>query len=73
MTDIVHIINPKGPLAKPARTTQEAFGAVWEAKGWKILSPQDAAKREIEYAKAHKPKPAEPAKPTDPAKTGGAA
>ena len=65
--DHVLITHPDLPTAKPASTSQDAFDKVWEPKGWKITSPENALKLEQAATTA------EPAKPAKAKTVGGAA
>lgn len=42
MSELVHIINPDLPGAKSSIQVGTAFEKVWEKRGWKIVSAQEA-------------------------------
>ena len=42
MSELVHIINPDFPGAKSSIQVRTAFEKVWEKRGWKIVSAQEA-------------------------------
>ena len=42
MSELVHIINPDRPGAKSSLQVRTAFEKVWEKRGWKVVSAQEA-------------------------------